>query len=372
MFVIGLMLASCGKKPQGAGGMPGGMPLGFAPEVAVVTVQPESVTLSDELPGRVSAFLIAEVRPQVSGIIQKRLFEEGADVKEGAPLYQIDPALYEAALARAEAALAAVQPRAERYKELLAIKAVSQQDYDDITAALKQAEAEVKAAKVNVTYTTIPAPISGRIGRSSVTIGALATAYQPVPFTTIQQLDKVYVDAPQSSATLLQLRKKLAAGNLKNDGSAKVRLLLEDGTPYAQEGTLQFSDVTVDPSTGSFILRMVFPNPDMALLPGMFVRAVVQEGINDQAILIPQQGVARDPKGTPMALLVNAEGMVEPRPLVLDRAIGPRWLVASGLRAGDRVIVEGLLKARPGTAVKAVPFDPSAKPQPPGQPGQPK
>ena len=367
IVVMGLSAAGCGKR--GAGGPPAG----FAPDVGVITVQTEAVTLSDELPGRVSPFLIAEVRPQVSGIIQKRLFEEGADVKAGDPLYQIDAAVYESVLARAEANLAAIQSRAGRYKELVAVKAVSQQDYDDITSALKQAEAEVKSARLNVAFTSINAPISGRIGRSSVTIGALATAYQPVPFTTIQQMDQVYVDAPQSSANLLRLKKNLASGNLKNPGSdrTKVRLVLEDGSAYAQEGVLQFSDVTVDPSTGSFVFRMLFPNPDRVLLPGMFVRAVVQEAVNDQAILIPQQSVARDPKGNPLALIVNGEGKVEPRPLVLGRAIGDRWLVDSGLRAGDQVIVEGLLRVRPGAPAKAVPFEkagagkvPDNKPQP--------
>jgi membrane fusion protein, multidrug efflux system len=366
--VMGLTLAGCGKQ-KGAGGPPGG----GVPEVAVATIQPERLTLNTELPGRVSAFLVAEIRPQVSGIIQKRLFEEGADVKAGDPLYQIDPAMYEAshsaakaAQARAEASLASIRSRAARYKELVDVKAVSQQDYDDITNGIKQVEAEVAAgkaaaesARLNLSFTSITAPISGRIGRSSVTIGALATAYQPVPFTTIQQLDNVYVDAPQSSANLLRLKKTLAGGNLKSDGAgqAKVRLLLEDGTAYPQEGAMQFSDVTVDPSTGSFNLRMIFPNPDRVLLPGMFVRAVVPEGINEQAILIPQQAVARDPRGNPMAMIVSGEGKVEPRPLVLDRAIGNRWLVASGLRAGDSVIVEGILRARPGSPVKAVPFE---------------
>jgi len=216
--------------------------------------------------------------------------------------------------------VASIRLRAGRYKELVAIKAVSQQDYDDIVSALKEAEAGVEAgkaavesARLNVAFTSIAAPISGRIGKSSVTIGALATAFQPVPFTTIQQIDQVYVDAPQSSANLLRLKKNLANGNIRNDGpnKAKVRLMLEDGTAYPGEGILQFSDVTVEPSTGSFILRMIFPNPDRVLLPGMFVRAVVQEGVNEQAVLIPQQAVVRDPKGNPMALIVNAEDKVE-------------------------------------------------------------
>ncbi len=380
LLAIGLA-AGCAKhgKPAGPAG-------GMMPEVSVITVQPEPVTLFDELPGRVSAFLVAEVRPQVSGIIQKRLFEEGADVKEGDPLYQIDSAVYEAnyaaakaALARAEANLTSVRSRAERYKELVAAKAVSQQDYDDITSALKQAEAAVEAgkaaaetARLNVAFASITAPISGTIGKSSVTIGALATAYQGIPFATIQQLDKVYVDAPQSSASLLRLRANLAKGSVKSDSATrmKVKLVLEDGTPYPIEGTLQFSDVSVDPSTGSLILRMVFPNPERVLLPGMFVRVVVQESVNEQAILVPQQSVTRDAKGNPLGMLVNGEGKVELRPLVLDRAIGDRWLVTSGLRAGDQLIVEGAMKARPGSPAKVVPFqkagpgnEPAGKPQ---------
>lgn len=376
VVAAGLVLAGCGPQKGSGGPPPGGVP-----EVAVVTVQPEAVTLSNELPGRVSAFLVAEVRPQVSGIVQKRLFEEGADVKAGDALYQIDPSLYEAALASAKAAqgkveanLTTLRARAERYKDLVAVKAVSSQEYDDITAALKQAEAEMEAvkaavetARINVGFTRIPAPISGRVGRSSVTIGALATAYQGVPFATVQQLDPVYVDAPQSSAILLRLKRNMANGNLKGDDAAraKVRLILEDGTAYPHEGTLQFSDVTVDSSTGSFILRMVFPNPDRTLLPGMFVRAVVQEGLNDKAILIPQPAVSRDPKGNPLALVVTPEGKVDGRPLTLGRAIGDRWLVHAGLVAGDRVIVEGSLKVRPGMPAKAVPFEKAAAAKPP-------
>ena len=362
---VGGMLSGCGSRERA--GAPSA-----APEVAVVTMQPERIAITTELAGRASAFLVAEVRPQVSGILQKRLFEEGGDVEAGDVLYQIDPAMYEAAhsgakatLARAEANLKAIRLRAERYKGLVASKAVSVQDYDDITAALQQAEAEVEAgkaavesARLNLAYTRIAAPISGRIGRSSVTIGALATAYQPVPFTTIQQLDPVYVDAPQSSANLLRLKERIASGNLKSDGlsQTKVRLILEDGTFYPMEGVLKFSDVTVDPSTGSFILRMVFPNPDHVLLPGMFVRAVIEEGVIEQALLVPQQGVARDPKGNPYALIVDAEGNVEQRMLTIDRAEVNQWLVTAGLKPGDQVIVEGVQKVRPGAPAKAVPF----------------
>ncbi len=330
------------------------------PEVSVVTLQPERVVLTTRLPGRVSAFLVADVRPQVSGIVQNRLFKEGADVQKGEPLYQIDPAMYEAALARAEANVVAVQSRAERYKALVPSKAVSQQDYDDVEAALQQAKAALKVARVNRTYTTIPAPISGRIGRSSVTIGALATAYQPIPFATIQQLDPVYVDVPQSSVDLLRLKQRWADGRLNPDGELqnRVSIIQEDGMPYSQEGTLEFRDVTVDPSTGSVILRVVVPNPDGMLLPGMFVRAVLNEGVQEEAILVPQQGVSRNPKGVPFALVVDDDGAVAMKMLTLDRALGDRWLVSSGLDAGDRVIVEGLQRVRPGTPARVVPFEP--------------
>lgn len=330
------------------------------PEVSVVTVQPERVVLTTRLPGRVSAFLVADVRPQVSGIVQKRLFEEGADVQKGEPLYQIDPAVYEAALARAEANVAAVQSRAERYKALVSVKAVSQQDYDDVEAALQQAKAAVKVARANMAYTTLPAPISGRVGRSFVTIGALATAYQPTPFATIQQLDPVYVDVPQPSVDLLRLKQRLTDGRLSHDGEMqnRVSIIQEDGTPYSLEGTLEFRDVTVDPSTGSVILRVVVPNPDGMLLPGMFVRAVLKEGVKEEAILVPQQGVSRNPKGMPFAMVVDDDGTVAMKMLTIDRALGNQWLVSSGLDAGDRVIVEGLQRVRSGASVKVVPFEP--------------
>lgn len=341
-------------------------------EVSVVEVQPQRVAITTELPGRTSAFLVAEVRPQVSGIIQQRLFREGSDVKAGEVLYQIDPATYQAAwesakaqLARAEANITAIRVRAERYRELVEIKAVSRQEYDDATAALKQAEAEIAAgkaavetARINLAYTRVTAPISGRIGKSSVTVGALVTANQPVPLATVQQIDPVYVDVTQSSAVLLQLQKAMASGALKRDSAnrARVRLILEDGTAYPQEGTLQFQDVTVDQTTGSTILRSVFPNPKRVLLPGMFVRAVLEEGVSEQAILVPQQGVSRDPKGNPLALTVDAEGKVQQRVIAVVRTIGDKWLVSGGLAPGDRLIVEGVQKVRPGMTVKAVPF----------------
>lgn len=371
MTLLGILVglaATSGCGQQGTKSQPPGMP-----EVSAVTVQPERVAITTELPGRISAYLIAEVRPQVSGIIQRRLFREGADVKAGDVLYQIDPATYSAAyasaraaLARAEANVTAIRYRAERYKELVASKAVSQQEYDDAAAALKQAEADIQAgkaavetARINLAYTRVTAPISGRIGKSSVTVGALVTAGQGTALTTIQQLDPIYVDVTQSSASLLRLQQKMASGALKESEprSKKVKLLLENGTPYALEGTLQFRDITVDPSTGSFILRIVFPNPNGILLPGMFVRAVLEEGVNEQAILVPQQGVSRDPKGNPAAFIVDAEGKVQKRMLTIDRPIGDKWLVSSGLAAGDRVIVEGIQKVKPGVPVKIVPFN---------------
>lgn len=343
------------------------------PEVAVATMSPEPIELITELPGRVWPYLVAEVRPQVSGIIQKRLFEEGSDVRAGDVLYQIDPAPYEAAYSRAKAALAAAEAnlpaakaRVERYKNALAERAVSRQDYDEAVAALEQAQAtielrraEVESARIDLSYTPIKAPISGRIGKSNITVGALVTAHQPTPLATIQQIDPIYVDVTQSTAELLRLKQGMETGRLSKDdeNQRRVRLRLEDGTPYSIEGTLQFRDVTVDPSTGSFILRIVFPNPEHLLLPGMFVRALVREGIVQNAILVPQQAVSRDHKGNPVALIVDAEGKVQQKTLAADRAIGNKWLVSSGLEPGDRVIVEGLQKVRPGMPVKTVPFD---------------
>ena len=369
VLVVGLITSGCGSKQ--AASPPAN------PEVATVTVNPESVVLTTELPGRTSAYFVAEIRPQVNGIVQERLFNEGSDVKAGSVLYRIDPAPYQAAydnavaaLARSEANLPPIRLKAERFRELIAVKAISQQDFDNAVAALKQAEADidyskaaVESARINLAYTRIKAPISGRIGKSNVTVGALATAYQGSPFATIQQLDPIYVDAPESSANLLQLKRNIAAGRIKGTGpdQARVKLLLEDGTPYPQEGTLKFSEVTVDPSTGSFILRMVFPNPKYTLLPGMYVRAVVQEGIVDRAILVPQQGVSRDPKGNPVALIVDGSGKVEQRMITVARAMGDRWLVSEGLNPGDRLIVEGSQRIRPGSSVKAVPFDGSRK-----------
>jgi len=340
------------------------------PEVAVAVMRYERVPITTELPGRTSAYLVAEVRPQVSGIIQKRLFTEGSDVKTGDVLYQIDPAPYRAALnnamgalGRAEANLPAIRSKYERYKDLVNDKAVSQQEYEDIAAAYKQAEADiqywkasVESARINLGYTSITAPITGRIGKSNVTVGALVTANQPSAMAVIQQIDPIYVDATQSSASQLQLKGHIEAGRIKNAGKdqTRVKLLLEDGTSYKMEGILKFSDVTVEPSTGSFILRMVFPNPKSILLPGMYVRAVIQEGVIEQAILVPQQGVFRDPKGNPFTMIVDAEGKVQQIKLTLGRAIGDKWNVSEGLKVGDRVIIEGIQKVRPGAPAKVV------------------
>jgi membrane fusion protein, multidrug efflux system len=374
--VLCCVMAASAALVVGCKRAPSAPPPGPA-EVAIVTVRPERVVLTTELPGRTVPHLVAEIRPQVNGILRERRFEEGADVRSGDLLYQIDPAPYRAAVQQAEAALAmaeanlpAARLRAERLDGLVAIRAVGKQEGDDATAALHQAEAAVAAsratlesARINLAYTPIRAPISGRIGKSSVTVGALVTAYQPVPLAVIQQLDPIYVDVPQSSADLLRLRRALRSGTLTQDGgqSRKVRLVLEDGTPYSIEGTLQFRDVTVDPATGSVSLRMVFPNPDQVLLPGMFARAIVEEGVRENAVMVPQQAVTRDPKGNATAFVVGADDKVAERKLALDRAIGDRWLVVDGLAAGDRVIVEGMQRVRPGASVRAVPFADAAK-----------
>lgn len=356
---VAAMVAGCGGK-QAGGQAPGGQQ---APEVAVFTVAPQPLAMSTELPGRTAAFQVAEVRPQVGGLIQKRLFTEGADVKAGSQLYQIDAATYQAAfnsarasLAKAKANLAAAAPKVARYKELVAIEGVSRQDYDDAVAAHEQAKAEVEAAqaaldtaRINVDYTKVAAPISGRIGRSSVTPGALVTAGQANALTTVQQLDPIYVDVTQSSEELLRLKREMDSGALKKaNGQAAVTLLLADGSKYALPGKLQFSDVSVDPGTGNVTLRALFPNPKHDLLPGMFVRAVLETGVSEQAIAVPQMGVSRNPKGEATAMVLNKEGKVEQRVLQTGGTIGDKWLVKSGLVAGDRVIVEGLQKVKPG------------------------
>ncbi|WP_446728946.1 efflux RND transporter periplasmic adaptor subunit [Pseudoduganella sp. OTU4001] len=359
---VAAMLAGCGGKPAAAPAAAGGQQ---APEVAVYTVAPQALSLSTELPGRTAAYQVAEVRPQVGGLIQKRLFTEGGDVKAGSQLYQIDAATYQAAfnsakanLAKAKANLAAAGPKVARYKELVAIEGVSRQDYDDAVAAHEQAKAEVEAAqaaldaaRINVEYTKVAAPISGRISRSSVTPGALVTAGQANALTTVQQLDPIYVDVTQSSEELLRLKREMDNGSIrKTNGQANVTLLLADGSKYALPGKLQFSDVSVDPGTGNVTLRALFPNPKHDLLPGMFVRAVLETGVSEQAIAVPQMGVTRNPKGEATALVLNKEGKVEQRVLQTGGTVGDKWLVKSGLSAGDRVIVEGLQKVKPGAA----------------------
>ncbi|MDD4894370.1 MAG: efflux RND transporter periplasmic adaptor subunit [Candidatus Omnitrophica bacterium] len=354
IIIAGFLLAGCGS--QGPGGAQQNRP-----EVGVVTMRAERLVLTKELPGRTAAFLIAEIRPQVNGLIQKRLFTEGSEVKAGQVLYQIDPAPFQAAYDKAKANLPALRLRADRYKEALIEKAVSQQEFDDADAALKQSEAELETARINLNYTKVISPISGRIGTSSVTEGDIVTAYQATALATVQQLDPIYVDIPQSTSELLRLRRNLEDGRLNHDETNpnKVKLILDDGSVYPLDGALQFQDITVDPTTSSVILRVIVPNPKGFLLPGMFVRAVIIEGANEQAILVPQQGVSRNPKGEAIALVVDAENKVQQRTLVLDRAIGDKWLVSAGLNPGDQVIVEGVQRAMPGVSVKVVPFEDS-------------
>lgn len=363
-----LSLAACGKS-ETQGPPPG------KPKVGVVTLKTEPVSLTTELPGRVSPLRVAEVRPQVSGIILKRLFTEGGEVKEGEQLYQIDPALYQAdlnskraALVRAEAASRSAVLLAQRYKPLAETRAVSRQTYDDAVAARDQANADVLSAKaavetsrINLVYTKVLSPLTGLVGRSNVTEGALVTANQANALATVQQIDPIYVDVTQSSVQLLRLQEDLRAGRLQPaDGgkNAAVSLVLEDGSTYSQPGVLKFSEVTVDPGTGSVLLRAEFPNPDRSLLPGMFVRAKLADGVDTKGLLVPQRGVTRSQRGLPTALIVNAENKVELRELKADRVIGDKWLVTSGLSAGDRVIVEGLQSVRPGAEVEVM--DPKA------------
>ena len=357
-----LLLVACGKE-QGGPPPP--------PEVGVITIEPRKVDITDELPGRTTAFRVAEVRPQVTGIVQKRLFSEGSEVKAGAQLFQIDAGSYRASLSSAEAALKRAEAQAvtakllqERYAPLIAANAVSKQENDEAIASRARAEADVAAARaavesarINVVYTQLLSPITGRIGRALVTEGALVTSGQQSPLATVQQLDPIYVDITQSSTEMLRLQKQLASGDLvkAGDNEAEVRLALEDGTVYAERGSLKVSEVSVDPGTGSVALRAVFPNPRRELLPGMFVRATLTRGTRAQALLVPQRGVTRNQKGEATVLLVDADNKVTEKVVTADRAIGSDWLITTGLAAGDRVIVEGLQKAKPGSAVKPVP-----------------
>ena len=378
LVVVGLTgVAACGSPesaPQGRGAMP----------VTVVTLATAPVVLHRELPGRTTPYLVAEVRPQVNGIVKQRLYTEGSAVKAGQPLYQLDDATYQAdlasakaALARAEATLNTARLNSRRSADLFAINAVSKQDDENAAAALKQGEADVAAAaaavrsaEVILGYARITAPIGGRIGRSSVTQGALVTANQDEPLATVQQLDPIYVDLTQSSAEWLALRRELAAGRLEGTDDMPVAIVLEDGTPYAQSGKLAFSEVSVDPTTGSFALRVVVPNPEHILLPGMYVRAIVGTGTRQAGLLVPQQGIARDPKGHTTAMVVGQDGKVEVRPVRVSQAIGDKWLVEEGLAAGDKVIVEGLQKVQPGASVQ--PTEAGATPPPAAPPRSPR
>lgn len=361
--VVALLAAACAKQTP-----PPAAPT--AVEVGVVTVAASPITLTRELPGRTSAFRVAEVRARVNGIVQKRLFDEGSDVKAGQPLYEIDPAPYQAALDSARASLARAQANAtsirlqeERSRQLVGALAISQQEYDNALASLQAAEADIAAAKaavqsaeIDLGYTTVTSPISGRIGRAEVTEGAYVQAATATLLATVQQLDPLYVDLTQSSTEVLQLRRALAEGRLTATatGDAKVALLFDNGSPYAEEGSLEFSDVTVNASTNSITLRAIFPNPRGELLPGMFVRARLDEG-STSALLVPQLGVTRNTRGQPTALVVGADGKAELRVLTVARALGNRWLVSDGLRDGDRVIVQNLQRVAPGVPVAPVP-----------------
>ena len=356
-MLLSLMLLACEEGGKGAPGSSGPR------EVVIIKLEPRREVYTTALAGRIASFQVAEVRPQVGGILQQRLFTEGADVKAGQALYQIDPATYEAALDSAQAALmkaeANVTParlKAERFRELLAIKAVSKQEYDDAQAAFKQAEADVavnraavKTARINLEYTKVRSPISGRIGKSAFTPGALVTANQAQALTSVRQLDPVYVDITQSSQDLLRLRAQFTNGELRSAAEeAPVRLKLENGAMYPHEGRLQFTDVSVDESTGMVSLRALFPNPEHILLPGMYVRAVIAEGVDENALLVPQRALRRDPKGQASVLLVDGGGKVDVRLVDVGRTVGDSWQVLSGLKPGDRVIVEGGQNVRPG------------------------
>lgn len=357
------VLSGCDNSEEQGGPPP--------PEVGVVTVKPERLEVTTELSGRTSAYRVAEIRPQVTGIVQKRLFEEGARVEEGQQLYQIDPALYQANFDAAKAALAkavanerAARTRAARYRELVAVNAVSKQDYDDVMATLAQNSADVASAKANLdtaetnlAYTKVFAPISGIIGRSTVTEGALVTANQATELATVTQLDPIYVDLTQSASEMLRMQRAMAEGRIQGaaDGKAPVTLKLEGGEEqYGGTGELQFSGVTVAPDTSMVQLRAIFPNPNAELLPGLFVRAVVKQGALESAILVPQQGVSRSPDGQAQVWLVGEDGTAMQKSVTALRAVGDKWLITEGLKAGDRVVVAGVQKLQPGIAVTPV------------------
>ncbi|WP_431282555.1 efflux RND transporter periplasmic adaptor subunit [Humitalea sp. 24SJ18S-53] len=361
-LVLALLAAGC--KEQQSQAAPAAPP---PAAVTVVTLRQQPVPITIELPGRTAAYRTAEVRPQVGGVVRERLFAEGQDVQAGQPLYQIDPAQLQASLDSAEASLqrneataASAEITVNRYRPLVRARAVSQQDLDNAEASLRQAQADValaraavQSARINLDFTRVTSPIPGRTGRSSVTPGALVTADQANALVTITQLDPIYVDMTQPSSRLLRLRRDVASGALRRDdaGAAVVKLVLEDGSEYAAPGQLQFSEVIVDPGTGSVTLRAVFPNPQGLLMPGMFVRARVEEGVTDRALLVPQQAVTRTPRGEATTMVVDAENKVSARIIQAERAVGTTWLVTAGLQAGDRVIVEGVQRARPGATV---------------------
>ena len=374
-LALALILSACGsggesqqqqQAPQGP------------PQVGFVTVQPQPVTLTTELPGRTAPYETSDVRPQVNGLILARLFQEGDYVRQGQPLYRIDPSPYQAAaasaraaLSRAQASIASTRNLARRYGELVKINAISRQEYENAVTGAQQAEADIAAqraalqqAQIDLSRTTIRAPISGRIGRSVFTTGALVSAAQTNALATIQRLDPIYVDIQQSSADLLKLRQQIMDGDLsRGTGAARVRLKLEDGSTYPIEGTLKFTDVTVDPATGSQAIRAVFANPRGLLLPGMYVRAELAQGTKANGILVPQRAVTRDPKGAATVLVIGADGKLAPRPLQTQRTVGDQWLVTGGLQPGDKVVIEGAQMLQPGTPVKGYPW----KPQPEGQ-----
>lgn len=364
-LISAMVLTACDnqyKKDQEKSKRPGVLP------VTIQIVKPESVPLMVELPGRTSPHMVAELRPQVTGIVKQRLFIEGSVVSAGQMLYQIDPASYQATyesakamLAKADANFETAKLKAKRYRALAKISAVSKQAYDDVSVAEKQAQADVAAAKasldkakIDLDFTHVISPITGRIGRSSVTVGALVTANQSTALAVVQQLDPIYVDVTQSSAEILRLNRSIESGKLGNteNSAVPVQLMLEDGSIYDIEGKLAFSEVSVDPATGSVTLRAVFPNPKEQLLPGMYVRAKITQGIQANAFLVPHVALSHDPRGNPLVMLVNAENKVEPRIVKAEQSIGDKWVVTEGLVAGDRVIIEGLQKARPGASVK--------------------
>ena len=372
---LAVMLVGCHKQDA---------PPPPPPAVAYVTVAEQSVILTNRLPGRTAAYETSDVRPQVNGLVEARLFTEGDQVTKGQALYRVDALTYQAqaanaraALARANAAIASSGALARRYGELVRINAIAKQDYENALTAAAQARADVAAqkaalrtAQIDLARTTIRAPIAGRIGRSTYTTGALVTAAQTAPLATIQRLDPIFVDIQQSSADLLKLRQQILAGQVTRDGNARIKLLLEDGTVYGPEGVLRFADVTVDATTGSQVIRAIFPNPNGLLMPGMFVRAELIQGTQARAILVPQRAVSRDERGSATVMVIGRGNKIEPRTLQTDRTVGDNWLVTGGLRPGERIIVEGGMMLRPGMVVTPSLWNSSAKPAAPA-PGQP-